>query len=410
MEERKIGEYLKKEGVCMFAIKSNSIFTGEEVIENGIILIDDEKIIKIGKINEIGIPDNCDVIDYKEKTILPGLIDSHTHLTLSAQKSNYAAGMKDDDYLLLLKGSKNMQTDLSSGVTTMRCLGEINFIDVALKDASEKGIIDGPRLLISGKGIRTSYGHGIMGTPFDGAVEVMRAARLNINAAGADQLKIFVSGSKGEFKNYKFATEKTVERNEMHCLMTKEEIEAVVNVAHSVGKKVAAHCYGGIGLKYCVEAGVDTIEHGIYMDDTDIDLMIKHDTWLTLTLSAYFSDKRLENRGTPELTRGFFKYRDDIDQAYRKAIKAGIKYAVGTDGLHGELFFELEKLVEFGVSPINAIKAATSNAALMCNVEDKVGTLNPGKFADLIVIDGQPFENIKDVRNIIAVYKGGSKI
>ena len=129
-----------------------------------------------------------------------------------------------------------------------------------------------------------------------------------------------MTGSKGEFKNYKFSVEKAVERNEMHCLLTKEEIQAAVDTAHSVGKRVAAQCYGGVGLRYCVEAGVDTIEHGIYMDDEDIRLMKENNTWLTLTLNAYFNDQRLINRGTPELR--FVKYRDYIHDAYTKALKA----------------------------------------------------------------------------------------
>lgn len=394
----------------MLALKAKKVFTGLEVIEDGVVIIEDEKIVDVGPASEVTIPDGCEVIDYKEGTIIPGLIDAHTHLTLSAQISNYAAAMKDDKYVLLLRGARNMYCDILSGVTTMRCLGEIDFIDVALKDASERGIVPGPRLLISGKGIRSSYGHGIMGAPFDGVDEVRKAARVNIHDAGADQIKIFVTGSKGEFKNYKFGVEKAVERNEMHCLFTKEEIQAAVDTAHSVGKRVAAHCYGGIGLRYCVEAGVDTIEHGIYMDDEDIRLMKESNTWLTLTLNAYFNDQRLINRGTPELTRGFVKYRDYIRDAYTKALKAGIRYALGTDGQHGEMAYELEKLVEFGVSPVDALKAATVSASELCAVEDKVGTLESNKYADIVVIDGDPTSDISHIRRVKAVYKGGVRI
>ena len=394
----------------MLALKAKKVFTGLEVIEDGVVIVEDEKVVEVGPSSKVTIPEGCEVIDYKESTIIPGLIDAHTHLTLSAQISNYAAAMKDDKYVLLLRGARNMYCDLLSGVTTMRCLGEIDNIDVALKDASEKGIVPGPRLLISGKGIRSSYGHGIMGAPFDGVDEVRKAARINIHDAGADQIKIFVTGSKGEFKNYKFSVEKAVERNEMHCLLTKEEVQAAVDTAHSVGKRVAAHCYGGVGLRYCVEAGVDTIEHGIYMDDEDIRLMKENNTWLTLTLNAYFNDQRLINRGTPELTRGFVKYRDYIHDAYTKALKAGIRYALGTDGQHGEMAYELEKLVEFGVSPVDALKAATASASELCAVEDKVGTLESDKFADMVVIDGDPTLDISHIRKVKAVYKGGVKL
>lgn len=389
------------------ALKGKKIFTGTEVINHGVVVFEDDKILAVGSQEEVNIPAHAAIVDYTEETILPGLIDCHTHLTLSAQISNYAAAMKDEEFVLLLRGARNMRADLLSGVTTMRALGEKNFIDVALKEASEREIIPAPRLLISGKGIRSSFGHGIMGAPFDGPEEVRKAARVNIHDAGADQIKLFVTGSKGEFRNFKFGTEAPAERNEMHCLMTKEEIQAAVDTAHSVGKKVAAHCYGGIGLHYCVEAGVDTIEHGIYMDDEDIEMMAENGTWLTITLNSYFSDQRLINRGTPELTRGFVKYRDSIRTAYQKVLKAGLKYGLGTDAQHGEFAFELENLVGFGVSPLEALKAATSNAARLCGVEDKVGTLEPGKFADIITIKGDPLSNISDIRKVNAVYKGG---
>ena len=391
-------------------IKASLIFTGMEVINNGAIIIEDNQIVDVGSIDDVHIPDGSEIIEFPNQTVMPGLIDSHTHLTLSAQISNYAAAMRDSNSVLLIRGSQNMQMDLASGVTTMRILGEKDFIDVDLKEITEKNIIPGPRLLISGKGIRSSFGHGLMGPPFDGVDEVRKAARINIHDAGADQIKIFVTGSKGEFRNFKFSTEATVERNEMHCLFTLEEIKAVVDTAHSVGKKVAAHCYGGRGLQYCVEAGVDSIEHGIYIDDDDLEAMLNSGTWLTLTSNAYLNDQRFINRGTPELTDGFYKHREYIRSAYTKVIKSGLNYSVGTDGQHGEIAFELETVVDLGADPIEALKAATIKAAQSCGVDDKVGTLEKGKLADIIAVKGNPTRNISDIRNIDAVFKDGIKV
>lgn len=392
-------------------VKANKIFTGNKIIHKGAIVIDGDKIAAVGSEEEkISIPAASEVIDFGDNTILPGLIDSHSHLALSGQMPNYAAAMKDDTLILTLRSARNIRADLLSGVTTMRCLGEKDFIDVAIKEAVEKEIVPGPRLLISGKGIRSSYGHGIMGTAFDGVDEVRKAARINIHDAGADQVKIFVTGSKGEFRTFKFGTENTAERNEMQSLMTKEEIQAVVDTAHRVGKKVAAHCYGGVGLKHCVEAGVDTIEHGIYMDDSDIDMMLKAGTWLTVTLNGYFSDQRIANRGTPELTKGFVKYRDTIRNAYTKAVHSGLRYTLGTDGQHGEFAFELESLVTYKVEPVKALQAATTEAACMCGVDDKVGSIETGKFADILVVNGDPLTDIRDIRKVTAVFKGGRRI
>ena len=392
------------------AIKGKKIFTGLDVIENGIVLLEGNNIAAVGPADKIKIPQNAELLNFSDGTVLPGLIDVHSHCTLSTQEQNYAASMKDPTFVLLLRGARNIRLDLASGVTTLRTLGEPDFTDAALKDATEKGIIPGPRLLISGKGIRTSYGHGIMGTPFDGPDAIKKAARINIHDAGADQIKLFVSGSIGEFRSFKFGAKATVERNEMQCLMTKEEIEAAVHTAHSVGKRVAAHCYGGIGLKYCVEAGVDGIEHGIYMDDDDMELMLKSGTWLTFTSNSYLNDQRLINRGTPELTTGFVKFRDAIRTAYQKACQSDIKYAFGTDGQHGEFAFELESLVGLGAKNLDVLEAATRNAAALCCIEDKVGTLEPGKLADVIVVTGDPLNRISDIRNIAAVFKDGDRM
>ncbi|MEW6335394.1 MAG: amidohydrolase family protein [Thermodesulfobacteriota bacterium] len=392
-------------------IKAKKLFTGRKVIDQGFIVIDGEKIVAVGsEADKIDVPATGEVIDFGDRTLLPGLIDAHTHLALSGQMPNYAAAMKDDTLILTVRAARNIRADLLSGVTTMRCLGEKDFIDVAIKEAVEKEIIPGPRLLISGKGIRSSYGHGIMGTAFDGVEEVRKAARINIHDAGADQVKIFVTGSKGEFRNFKFGTENTVERNEMQSLMTREEIQAAVDTAHCVGKKVAAHCYGGVGLRHCVEAGVDTIEHGIYMDDGDIDMMLKAETWLTVTLNGYFSDRRIANRGTPELTKGFVRYRDDIRAAYTKAVHSGLRYTLGTDGQHGEFAFELESLVTYDVTPLKALQAATVEAACMCGVEEKVGSIETGKLADILVVNGDPLTDVAAIRHVEAVFKGGRRV
>ena len=401
---------MKRVNEMVKVLKGKKIFTGYEVIHDGCVVIDGEKIVGVGMESKMHIPDKSDIIDFGDNTILPGLIDSHTHLALSAQMPNYAATMKDDTLTLTLRAARNIRCDLLSGVTTMRCLGEKDFIDVAIKDAVEKELIPGPRLLISGKGIRSSYGHGIMGTPFDGVEEVRKAARINIHDAGADQVKVFVTGSKGEFRNFKFGTERTVERNEMQSLMTKEEIQAAVETAHCVGKKVAAHCYGGVGLKHCVEAGVDTIEHGIYMDDDDIEMMLKAKAWLTVTQNGYLSDQRIINRGTPELTKGFVKFRDDVRAAYTKAVHSGLRYALGTDGNHGGFAYELETLVGFNIEPMKALQAATTEAACMCGVDEKVGSLEAEKFADILVVDGDPLTTMSDITKVTTVFKGGRRM
>lgn len=169
---------------------------------------------------------------------------------------------------------------------------------------------------------------------------------------------------------------------------------------------------GGISLKYCVEAGVDTIEHGIYMDASDLELMEKTNTWLTVTANPNLNQQRLANRNTPELTKRVIENQPIIRKTYEKVFQSGtrIGYAFGTDAQHGEFAFELETAVDLDLKPFDALKVATHDAAHLCGVEDKIGTLEAGKWADIIVVEGDPLTNISDIRKIKAVFKDGERV
>jgi imidazolonepropionase-like amidohydrolase len=212
-------------------------------------------------------------------------------------------------------------------------------------------------------------------------------------AAGADVIKIFITGTLRNPKG-------------IPCYFSKEEIQAAVDEAHRLGVPVATHCIGGIGLKWALETGIDTIEHGYFLTDQEIDLLAKSDSWLVMTPSIFFTDARIRTL-PPYLVEGHLQQRDEVAQRMGAAIKAGVKFAVGTDGMHGGLAQEIQYLVDFGATRSQALMAAAYHAARVCRLEDSIGTLEPGKFADIIGVEGNPMEDIASLKRVKTVVSMG---
>jgi imidazolonepropionase-like amidohydrolase len=301
--------------------------------------------------------------------------------------------MNDSDAEQMFRSIKNLKIDLEAGVTTIRCLGDKNFIDVALKRAIESGRLEGPRLIVATRGIRASHAHGVVAYPFNGPEEVRRAVRENIKA-GADLIKIFITAA---IRN----------DGEIHCYLSKEEISVAVQEAHRAGLKTAAHCIGGIGLDHCITAGVDSIEHGYFTTDQQMDQMRELKRWMVLTPSPFFAPERFRVR-TPEISKSYHRWRDTVSERMSRVTRSGINFAVGTDALHGGLAKELEYLVEFwGAKESDALMAATRKAAEFLGLEGKVGTLEAGKIADLAAVKGNPLKDIRALRQVKMVINGG---
>ncbi len=365
--------------------------TGKPPIEKGAILIEGQRILAIGRGEEFGEKADVDVLDCSDQTLLPGLIDCHNHLSLDPKLENYLYRMNDSIPELTLRATTTMAVDLRSGVTTSRCLGDKGFLDVACKKAVNSGLLTGPRLLVATRGVRAQHGHGFVGYPFSGVEQVRNAVRENL-AAGADLIKIFLTGTLRDAKG-------------IPCYFSKEEIQAAVDEAHRLGVPIATHCIGGIGLEWALETGIDTIEHGYFLTDKEIDLLARSNSWLVMTPSIFFTDARIRTL-PPHLIDGHLRQRDEVAQRMRAAIKAKIKFAVGTDGMHGGLAQEIQYLVDFGATPVQALMAATCHAARVCRLEESIGTLEPGKYADIIGVKGNPLEEIgalKRVRTVISM-------
>jgi len=348
------------------------------------------------------------VVDLTSYTLLPGLIDVHTHLTMATNFDPYfELSMTPGKEAIL--GVENAKTTLEAGFTTVRNVGANDFTDVALRDEINAGHIPGPHMQVSGPPLGITGGHmdenllpeqyHVVGEGVaDGIPAVQHMVRQNIKY-GADLIKIGASGgvlSKGD--------------DPQASQYTLEEMQAIVADAHRLGRKVAAHAHGAQAILWASEAGVDSIEHGSYLDDAGIAMMLKHGTYLVPT--AYLIDWVQQYGNLPPIYQQKMKDVSAVEkQNAIKAIKAGVKIACGTDAAvypHGLNAHELDVYVnQFGMTPLAAIQTATLNAADLMGWTAHVGSLEPGKWADVIAVQGDPLADVRILQHVPFVMKSG---
>lgn len=384
--------------------------TGKEPVENSLLVIDDGLITYVGPFDAAKIPVNSEVLDLSGKTIIPGLIDAHIHMDLHGMGNTYEENLVEDK-LRTIRALKEMQDTLKNGITTVRNVGSVNYIDFAVKEAIESGLFEGPRILTCGKIISmTASGNDYflgMYREADGCDEVRKAAREQIKA-GADCLKVMATGAYMNPGGVPGAPQ-----------LSRAEITVVVEEAAKLGLRVAAHAHGKEGIINSIEAGVATIEHGTFMDDEVIELMIERGIYLVPTyVVGYLMEKYGTENGVPEfMIEKNRKSSEQFSENLRKAIKAGVLTAFGTDAgtnynYHGNNALELVLLVEHGfMTPLQAIKSATQVSAEALGIAAITGTLESGKTADLVVVGGSLQENLQPLlENIEMVYKGGVQV
>jgi imidazolonepropionase-like amidohydrolase len=378
---------------------------------NQAIVIEGEKIVQVVASSEVKTAAGDTTMDLPDATLLPGLIDAHTHLTFELSSLGYQ-GLGISTAREALHGARNARVTLEAGFTTVRNLGARDYADIALRDAINEGDAIGPRILASGPALGITGGHcdeNLLPPAFhhsgDGVADGVEAVQHKVREVikyGADVIKICATGgvlSKGDDPN---ASQYTL-----------EEMKAIVADAHRLGRRVAAHAHGAEGVRWASEAGVDSIEHGHFMDDAAIATMKKNGTYLvpTLFLTEYMQ-QHLKDSGVPEFSKQ--KMREVAAAApvnVKKAFAAGVKVAFGTDAAvypHGMNAGEFHVYVKLGMTPLAAIQTATINASDLLGPKFQVGTLEPGKWADIIAVDGDPTKDVTILEHVKFVMKGGT--
>lgn len=389
-------------------------------VEQGVYLTDRAIRIEDGRITSItpwtaSSRGGSRLIDWSKFTVLPGLIDLHTHLVGDISSADVAAPLSSSAARDALMGVAHARATLDAGFTTVRDVGTYRaFVDVALRNAINAGQVEGPRMYVAGAYLTITNGGGeVTGLPEGVAVpdEMRRGVadneaqvRLRVRellAGGADLIKVIATGAV-------FTAGTTPSKPEY----TEQEIRAAVEEAAKRGTFVAAHAHAAEGIKNAIRAGVRTIEHGSYLDDEGIELMVKHGTWLVADVynGDYTEEVGTRDGWSAEILRKNRETTDIQRAAFAKAVKAGVRIGFGTDsGIypHGDNARQFAYMVKYGMTPLDAIRTATLSAAASLGRSQELGSIATGKFADLIAINGDPLEDIDRMRNVSGVIKQG---
>jgi imidazolonepropionase-like amidohydrolase len=397
-------------------IKAGTVIDGQSETprKNQLIFVRGGRIEKVAD-GATAIPSDATVVDLSSYTVLPGLIDAHTHLFLWGEdpaKGGYDANiLKAGAALRAARATYAAKRALEQGFTTIRDLETegAGYGDIEIKQAIEEGTIPGPRVFGATRGISTTGGYNLEGYApelampkgvqiIDGPVEARKAAREQLEH-GADWLKVYMTHRSWMDRNGKFYSQPT---------LTVEELKAIVDEAHGWSKKVACHAYSGVGLQRALDGGCDSIEHGLEISDVQIEQMARQGTWYCPTLSPYYDDWSPEN--TPEGQRD--RARAALHEvSFKKAMKAHLKIVYGTDmgGIPWQepMAQEFDRMVKMGMTPMDAIQAATSRAAEMLDSKGEIGVLGTGAYADIIAVAGDPLKDIGQFEHVKFVMKEG---
>jgi imidazolonepropionase-like amidohydrolase len=381
------------------AIRCGTLFdsTGADPVRDAVILVTAGRVTAVGPAATTPIPPGTEVVDLRDRFVMPGLIDAHSHISIVPGMGDQIGQLRQAPVPQALRATANLRRDLFAGTTTMRVMSEESFLDLDVREAIEASVIRGPRLLCGTRGITASNGHGRAYSAFDGVDEIRRGVRENFQR-GADHVKIFMTGG--------VASAGTTLKA---CVYTRDEIRAAVEEAARGGKYAAAHAHGGPGLTMSVEEGVSTIEHGALATDDDIALMKERGAWLVCTFSIFLHANGIEGGDgrNPAIMEKMRWARRLVDENFPRHLSSGVRFALGTDAVHGQMPFEMATLVRLGVPPKDALLAATRWGAEACRVQDQIGSLAVGKRADLIAIEGDPLKDIEAMRRVRLVMKDG---
>lgn len=401
--------------------------TGNAAIADAVVVVDGERIAAVGPRAGTPIPDGATVTDLGDRTLLPGFIDAHTHITINPGLTGIIGqleGLNEPSPRQVLRGARNLRLDLASGVTTMRIVGEVPYNDVTIRDAIADGYIVGPRLLVSGRAITSSNGHGsrVGAWIVDGADEMRRVVREQLRM-GCDFTKLIVTG-----RQY-------VRNAKEYLGFTAAEIAAAIEETHRVGRKIGAHLRADLdtGLRLCLQLGLDLTDHVFPTDSEAIDLFLTSGATAvpTYTIGLQTSvdwevlrgmtiaerldhirmldAERLAQRefNDQAIAARITWLRDRAAEDFRRSAAAGVPYCMGTDSMHGLFAYEMEILTRWGIPPMDAIVAGTLGGARAIGLESDTGSLTPGKMADIVAVDGDPLTDITALGNVRFVMRAG---
>jgi imidazolonepropionase-like amidohydrolase len=390
--------------------------TGKTEVANGVVVVTDDRITAVGSSSQVPIPAGAKIIDLGDVTLMPGFIDAHTHVIgrILGDPDGNDAVVKDYDSFAAILGTRNAKNLLLAGFTTIRNVGAPNFDDMALRKAINEGWVPGPRMVAAGHAIGITGGHcdengykpglldeGIKDGIANGSEEVRAAVRYMVKY-GADVIKTCATGGVLSEGDAVGATQYTY-----------EEMKALVDEATKLGRRVAAHAHGTEGIKIAVRAGVTSIEHGSFLDDEGAKMMVERGTYLVPTLMAGEGVEKLAKNGVLKglIAEKALAAAAAMRNGIRIAKKYNVKIAFGTDSgviPHGTNGHEFTLMVEWGgLSPMESIMAGTMNAATLLGWEKNVGSLEPGKFADIVAVPGDPLKDIHKMESTSFVMKGG---
>ena len=367
------------------------------------VVVEGERIAWIGPSAQAPAFDPHNVIDGKGHSLLPGMINSHVHLCNDGSADLFAQVLNDSVPIATIRSVINARLTLAAGITTVRDCGAASQIAIEISKAVDRGLIEGPRVRAAGRVVTMTGGHGhFIGREADGPDEVRKAVRAEIKG-GAHFIKVMATGG---------VLTPGVDPSETAFQL--DELQAAVEEAHKAGRPAASHAIGNGGIKNALRAGIDSVEHGFYLDDEAINLALKNETFLVPTLIAV--DQIVNNGAKGGIPDWVVKKAEGESGHHREsfvlAVKSGVRIAAGTDAgtpfnPHGDLALELAKMVEFGLPPMLALLAATSNAARLLRMDDQIGSVEKGKVADLILVPGDPLKDIGAMRRPALVMKSG---
>jgi imidazolonepropionase-like amidohydrolase len=402
-----------------YVLKAARMFDGKSnvLLTPGVVVVSNGKIVGVGA--SAAVPSDAQLIDLGDATLLPGFIDAHTHLTMLYSEDYARAaldGLRKPIAEMALDASVNARVTLMAGFTTVRDVGSAEYLDAGLRNAINRGVVPGPRMLVAVHAIGATGGHcdetgyreGALGKEtgpevgvVNGADEARRAVRL-AHKYGATVIKTCATGGVLSLAD-------AVDTPQL----TQAELDALVDEAHALRLKTAAHAHGAEGAKRAIRAGIDSIEHGSFLDDEALDMMNQKGTYYVPTLMAVqgLSEQIAKGVAIPPA----IKVKADaaisaVHQTFRKAIAKNVKIGLGTDAAvypHGRNAEEFHQMVDLGMKPIDALKAGTSNDAELLGLASTIGTLETGKLADVVAVPGDPTQSIRQTEHVFFVMKEG---